>query len=121
MSIFRKLFLALLIVAVAGGSLFFASSQGYLPFSLPMLSAPKLSALQIPPQFQGTIAQAGQSIQDHVGKGQIASISGAILGAKSDSDKTAAANVPLYQRAAEYARYTYCREVVKDYQSRYPE
>lgn len=27
---------------------------------------------------------------------------------------------PLHQRAFEYARYTYCQEVVRDYQQRYP-
>lgn len=55
----------------------------------------------------GTLTKRGKEVGEHVAK---------VLGESIQADDSE--NVPIHERAFEYGRYIYCKEVVKDYEKK---
>ena len=77
----------------------------HLPSELPIqeLSQVKLPKIALPAHPEQILSQ-------------IPKISGQVLGSSTEP----AGELPIHQKAFEFARYSYCQEVVKDYKIRYP-
>jgi len=109
-----KAFLVLIVLSgLAAGGLYAASNRG-------LISDQYLSSALVLFNDQDQLTQLTTAAQNQVltlsSLAEVAaSQSGSVLGKVIDSEKEAP---PLPQRAFEFARYSYCQEVIKDYQSR---
>lgn len=121
-----KKFLLVVLVIVAGGAVLVWGSK-YIPEG--QLSGVKQAANQVQPflEHQSQNLNVGQvSILTGQLTANVQSITGKVLGAQtsepasasSSSDSSRPAAVSLPQRTFELARYSYCKEVVKEYDAR---
>lgn len=117
------LLLLVLFVAVAAGAFHVLANRGIIPPEQaqavygtwnttlqPLIAAGLPAQIALPSQI---------SVPEQVSS--LAETSGAVLGTSSLQNQVQAEQPPLPQRAFEYGRYVYCQEVVKDYQSRFPQ
>ncbi len=72
---------------------------------------------QLTPPTLGDIQSGVQTVQQVPDTSSVANNTSQVLGT---SIEVKTENPPLPQRAFEYGRYTYCQEVIKDYEIRYP-
>lgn len=108
MKIIKFFLILLLVITTIGGGLYYASIH-LKPDQIP----PQLSSLQIlQPLVQNGLAMVAQNLPDNT---QI----GNVLGTKTELTVQKDGSTGAPQRAMEYARYTYCQQVIKDYQARY--
>lgn len=122
MGIIKK-FLMIILVIVGGGAVFVYGSR-YIPEG--KLTGVKNAANQLQPFISSNIQQANiDQLSQLSGQltSNVQSISGKVLGVQdsaqaSESSSSSQANQSLPQRAFELARYSYCKEVVKEYESR---
>jgi hypothetical protein len=75
---------------------------------------PKIDLPTLPQPVTNLFSQAQSSVPKTLSSLPVGKVLG--TNSNSSSEKT---SVPLYKRAFESARYTYCEQVVKDYQERY--
>lgn len=122
MGIIKKFLMIILVIVGTGAVLVYGSR--YIPEG--KLTGVKNAANQIQPFVSSNIQHANVGQLSQVG-GQLTtnvqSISGKVLGVQdsapaSASSSSSQTNQSLPQRAFELARYSYCKEVVKEYESR---
>ncbi len=117
MEAIKGLLAVVLVIAVAAGGVYVATNRGLLPGGklaavmntvnwlkqapISQVAAPAQQIGQFSSQVESTASQAGNVLGTYV---------------QTDEDRR-----PLHQKAFEYARYTYCREAVIDYETRYGE
>lgn len=123
MKLIKMLLLLVLFVAVAAGAFHVLANRGIIPPEQaqavygtwnttlqPLIAAGLPAQIALPSQI---------SVPEQVSS--LAETSGAVLGTSSLQNQVQAEQPPLPQRAFEYGRYVYCQEVIKDYQSRFPQ
>lgn len=120
--------LLVLFVAVAAGAFHVLANRGVIPperaqavygawdSTVQPFLANVPTQIEIPSQID---LPSQASIPEQVSS--LAETSGAVLGTSSLQNQVQAEQPPLPQRAFEYGRYIYCQEVIKDYQSRFPQ
>jgi len=122
-----KLILVLILVgAVAAGGFQVLANRGMIPADKVALVqtwtqkiAAPLGGLNLNLSEQTfSVDQATTALQNLPELASVASNSGAVLGTSVQVETEVP---PLPQRAFEYGRYIYCQEVVKDYETRYPQ
>lgn len=112
-----KGFLILALVVTMIGAGFFVALR-YIPTEkidskyLTNLNLQELQKLQ--PSLQQSFSTAGQTLSSVQQFNQV-------LGAQEEEQKNKQKDVPSTQQAFEYSRYQYCQQVIKDYETRYPE
>lgn len=106
----KKLFLLLVIAGLIGGGVYVANYQ-------PELLPPQLTSLT--PQASSGLVQGVSTLQDQVD--QIKEKQIKPLGAKIEESRLISVDEnnprPIHEKAFEYARYEYCKQVVKDFES----
>ncbi len=114
MKVVKIILLGVLVVVLVGSVATVASSRGMLktpgwvakiPKSIPQFKLPQAS---LPPEAQQQVtilSDRTKSLSGHVGQ---------VLGSYIQESEH---KEPLHQRTFEYARYMYCQQVIKDYQS----
>jgi hypothetical protein len=112
----KSILAIILVIAIAAGGIYAATNRGLLPGGKFAKIVSTFNWLKQSPLGDVTAGPAGQVQVLSSRAEQTASQAGAVLGShiQADEDRT-----PLTQKAFEYARYTYCREAVIDYESRY--
>jgi len=116
MEIIKSLFAIVLFLAIAVGGVFAAAQRGLIPTER---IAQLKNAINIinRPELQTVTQTTRDGISILTSKTEeSASKAGVVLGSHIQASDS---QPPLTQRAFEYARYSYCQEVVKDYTSRY--
>lgn len=112
MSVIRLILIIVLISGLAGGGVFLAEQQGWVPQGTVAGLTTQISKLH-PPQV---LLQHSQNIHSLLSsQTQQLNQNGQVLGTSLGIER---AEPPLTQKAFEYARYEYCRAVVDDYQQR---
>lgn len=131
MVVIKKVLLGILVVALIAVSLYTAMNRG-------MLSGSQFAALNqskeenLDPLVHNISGQAqvlgartqevGSHVQKVLGSYVQSRHSGDSGSSSSDRPNQSKASEPaLHEKAFEYGRYLYCQQVVKDYESRYPE
>jgi hypothetical protein len=115
MRLIKGFLMLVLLLSLAAGGLYVASNRGLIAADALAKPLSQLAFLQ--PHFETIAGVTGQNAKILGSRvGEIASQSGAVLGSTTMSEKNAP---PLPQRAFERARYSYCQEVIKDYESRF--
>jgi hypothetical protein len=131
MPILRIFLLILVILAAAGGYLFYTKGAG-----LPVAVSEKIPFLQtasgsasftFPAQLPGQLASLKiPSLPENTGDqleavsertGEVGATVGHVLGT-AIKEASPSANASLQERAFDYGRYLYCQQVVKDYEAR---
>jgi len=125
MKFIKSVLIFILVLTIVGAGAYYASSRIH---NEKLQSA--LHSLQVlKPLADASIAKAGQlaPMVTQLGK---------VLGAKDDhsnstnsaqnasssgnlSNESTTKNIPLMEKTFEFARYTYCQQVVSDYEKRY--
>lgn len=100
----KKILIVLLFLSLIGAGFYFAMTH----FPLEKFNGQKVN-LQNVQSIAGSIFSKGQQVQNAAGQ------VGKVLGAQ----KPATEKPPVIQRTFESARYTYCKQVVEDYEKRY--
>lgn len=138
MKLIKTALTVIFLFVLAGGGFYFLSNRGVIPpeqtqavqglvkgtqiETLAQQITKPLQQLSLPtkisPPSLSQINQTVQTVQQAPSLASVASSSSSVLGS---SVEVQTENPPLPQRAFEYARYTYCQEVIQDYETRYPE
>lgn len=111
----KGLLAVVLLVTVAAGGVYVATNRGLLPGgklaslmnTVNWLKQAPISQVAAPAQQIGNLSSQVETT---------ASQAGNVLGTYVQADED---RQPLHQKAFEYARYTYCREALIDYEKRY--
>lgn len=133
MQIIKTFFAFILIAVLAAGGYYYLANRGIVPAdkvaqvqgvvegiqSWPIAKqiTKPLEGIKLTPQLP-TLGEVTSTVQQVPQLSSVANQSGEVLGSSVQIETQ---NPPLPQRVFEYGRYTYCQEVVKDYESRYPE
>jgi len=112
MKLIKSLLIIVLVLTIAGGGVYYAVLRTR-PSNLP----PQLQVLV--PFIQAGMERISSNFPNGIQLSQIAQM-GSVLGISTEVKPEVKKDGPsLPQQAMETARYTYCQQVIKDYQQRY--
>lgn len=112
-----RLLLTVVVLAVLATAGVYAAAQNGLISEEYLNKVPGLSSLVAQPQVADVLNNSQDGIKILSSTAQsTAESAGQVLGSQVEVGEQ-----PLPQRAFEFARYSYCQEVVKDYEKRYPQ
>jgi hypothetical protein len=112
MVLIRLLLMLVLVVGLGAAGVYAAVHQGLIPQEQ-LAKFPILSDLSSEPDLTTVLNSSHDSLKILSSTAQSA---GQVLGSQVEVQEQ-----PLPQRAFEFARYSYCQEVVKDYEKRFPQ
>lgn len=116
MGLIRLLLTIVVLAVVATAGVYAAAQQGFISEEY-ISQVPGLSSLVAQPPITDVLNTSQESIKILSSSAQTtAESAGQVLGSQVEVGEQ-----PLSQRAFEFARYSYCQEVVKDYETRYPQ
>ncbi|SRR5258708_34880182 len=125
MKFIKSVLLLILVITIIGAGAYYASSR----IHNEKLQSALRNVQMLKPLADASIAKAGQLAP-------MVTQFGKVLGAKDDhqnstnsaqnasssgnlSNESTTKNIPLVEKTFEFARYTYCQQVIGDYEKRY--
>ncbi len=115
MQILKNILIVILVISVLGTGFYYISNR------LKTENLPKLPFnLEVLQKLQPLASSSFSTANSAVKKGQEFSQVLGVDDTLNEVSKNRKEGVPLYQQAFERTRYTYCQQVIVDYQERYP-
>ena len=116
MTLIRLLLVIIVLAGLATAGVYVGAKQGFISEDY-INKVPGLSSLINQPDDTNVLNNSQESIKVLSSSAQsTAESAGQVLGSQ-----VVVGEQPLPQRAFEFARYSYCQEVVKDYEKRFPQ